>query len=185
LLVCRAGLGATNDCLAALSAHITQLQNSPGRLLQTLEESSLDVWNSGTSGVGRDAATKVSYYVKGPVVGFLLDAKIQRATGGKKSLDDVMRLAYKRFSGARGFTQDQFRKTAEEVAGVNLTEWYSKAVSSVDELDYTEALDWFGLRFAAPDEKQATQNWNLELREDTNSAQKSRLRSWLGQASQN
>ncbi|MBO0859490.1 MAG: M61 family metallopeptidase [Chloracidobacterium sp.] len=184
LLVCRAGLGAPDDCLAALSSHITQLQNAPGRLVQTLEQSSFDVWNSGTSGVGRDAATKVSYYEKGPVVGFLLDAKIQRATGGKKSLDDVMRLAYKRYSGARGFTQEQFRKTAEEVAGVDLAEWYRKAVSSVEELDYTEALEWFGLSFMAPDERQSAQSWKLEISKDANSTQKSRLRSWMGQTGQ-
>jgi predicted metalloprotease with PDZ domain len=164
-----------------LSSHIAQLQNSRGRLLQTLEQSSLDVWNSGTSGVGRDTATKVSYYVKGPVVGFLLDAKIQRATGGKKSLDDVMRLAYKRYSGERGFTPDQFRKTAEEVAGVDLREWFRKAVSSVEELDYTEALDWFGLRFAAAEGQQTAEAWRLEIRGDVTEAQKSRLREWLGQ----
>src|SRR5262249_60060126 len=96
---------------------ISSLQNSPGRLKQTLEQASLDVWNSGTSGVGRDTKNLISYYVKGPVAGFLLDARIQRVTGGRKSLDDVMRLAYKRYSGARGFTPEQFRKTAEDVAG--------------------------------------------------------------------
>jgi predicted metalloprotease with PDZ domain len=181
LLVCRAGLGSPQDCLAALSSHITSLQNSPGRLLQTLEQSSLDVWNSGTSGVGRDTATKVSYYVKGPVVGFLLDAKIQRVTGGKKSLDDVMRLAYKRYAGARGFTPEQFRKTAEEVAGVDLKEWFRKAISSVDELDYAEALDWFGLRFATADGQQPSPSWKLEMREDATEAQKRRRQVWLGQ----
>jgi predicted metalloprotease with PDZ domain len=184
LLVCRAGLGSPQDCLAALSSHITSLQNSPGRLLQTLEQSSLDVWNSGTSGVGRDTATKVSYYVKGPVVGFLLDAKIQRATGGKKSLDDVMRLAYKRYAGARGFMPDQFRKTAEDVAGADLREWFRKAISSVEELDYAEALDWLGLRFATPDEQQPAQSWKLEIRQDATEAQKKRLQAWLGQAGQ-
>jgi predicted metalloprotease with PDZ domain len=179
LLVCRAGLGSPQDCLAALSSHITSLQNSPGRLLQTLEQSSLDVWNSGTSGVGRDTATKVSYYVKGPVVGFLLDAKVQRATGGKKSLDDVMRLAYKRYAGARGFTPEQFRKTAEEVAGVDLKEWFRKTISSVEELDYAEALDWFGLRFVTAGGQPPSPNWKLEIREDATEAQKMRLRSLL------
>jgi len=181
-IVCRAGLGSPRDCLDVLSSHITQLQNAPGRLLQTLEQSSLDVWSSGTSGVGRDTATKVSYYDKGPVVGFLLDVKIQRTTGGKRSLDDVMRLAYKRYSGARGFTPEQFRRTAEEVAGVDLREWFGKAISSVEELDYTEALDWFGLRFAASDVGQPAQSWKLEIRENVTEAQRSRLLKWLGEA---
>lgn len=181
LLVARAGIGRPEDFLASVSSHIRQLQNSPGRLLQTLEQSSLNVWTSGTSGVGQDNTRTVSYYVKGPVVGFLLDARIQRLTGGRKSLDDVMRLAYKRYSGARGFTAEQFRKTAEDVAGADLKEWFRKALASTEELDYNEALDWYGLRFAAPDEKQPAKKWNLEIREDATEAQKNRLRGLLGQ----
>ena len=59
-----------------------------------------------------------------------------------------MRLAYKLYGGERGFTPEQFRLTAEEIAGVDLKEWFRKTISSTEELDYTEALDWFGLRFA-------------------------------------
>ena len=58
-----------------------------------------------------------------------------------------MRLAYERYSGPRGFTDSEFRKTMAEVAGVNLDEFFARAVDSTEELDYTEALDWFGLRF--------------------------------------
>ncbi len=148
LIVVRAGLGTIDDYLGAMSSSISQLQNSPGRLVQTLEQSSLDVWSSGTSGVARDRSKSVSYYVKGPVVGLLLDAKIRRATGDRKSLDDVMRLAYQQYAGDHGFTPDQFRAAAEEVAGIDLNDWFKKAISSTEELDYTEALDWFGLQFA-------------------------------------
>jgi predicted metalloprotease with PDZ domain len=180
LILARAALCSAQDFLSLLSSNITSLQNSPGRLKQTLEQASLDVWNSGTSGVGRDTKNLISYYVKGPVVGFLLDAKIQRVTGGRKSLDDVMRLAYKRYSGAHGFTPEQFRKTAEDVAGVDLKEWFRKAISSAEELDYTEALDWFGLRFAQATERRPDNAWRLEIRADASAAQKRRLQKWLG-----
>ncbi|HEU4386166.1 MAG TPA: hypothetical protein VFV34_00105 [Blastocatellia bacterium] len=180
LMVVRASLGTTEDFLSRLSGNISQLQSSPGRLAQTLEQSSLDVWNSGTSGVGRNNATTVSYYVKGPVVGFLLDARIQRLTGGRKSVDDVMRLAYKRYSGARGFTAEQFRSTAEEVAGADLKEWFRKAISSTEELDYSEALEWFGLRFGGRDGEQGTPDWKLEVRADGTESQKSHLRVLTG-----
>jgi predicted metalloprotease with PDZ domain len=183
LIITRAGLASPADFLALLSANITSLQHAPGRLKQTLEESSLDVWNSGTSGVGRDTATQISYYVKGPVVGFLLDARIQRATGGKKSLDDVMRLAYQRYAGARGFTPEQFRQTAEEVAGADLKEWFRKALASTEELDYAEALDWFGLRFAAAEGQSPATVWKLEIRTDA-AAHQNRWRKWLGQTGQ-
>ena len=178
LIIARAGLATPRDHLSAMLTLIGQLQNMKGRLVQSLEDASLDVWSSGTSGVGRDAATKLSYYVKGPVVGFLLDARIRRATGDRRSLDDVMRLAYRRYSGERGFTPEQFRATAEEVAGVELKEWFRKALSTTDELDYREALDWFGLRFAPSDDP--TKAWTLEVREDATDDQKAHFRSWVG-----
>ena len=130
--------------------------------------------------MGRDTATKLSYYVKGPVVGFVLDARIRRATGGRKSLDDVMKLAYHRYSGERGFTPEQFRAVAEEVAGVDLKEWFRKAISSTDELDYQEALDWFGLRFAPADDP--SKGWKLEVLTDATEVQKEHLRAWAGAA---
>jgi predicted metalloprotease with PDZ domain len=177
LIVARAGLGTAQDFLSALSSFIGRLQDSPGRLIQTLEESSLDVWGSGTSGVGRERDTQLSYYDKGPVVGFLLDAHIRRATEGRKSLDDVMRLAYERYSGDRGFTPGQFREVAEEVAGVDLEDWFRRAVSSTEELDYAEALDWFGLRFAPPEG--AAKSWELEVRPDVTEIQRVHLQEWL------
>jgi predicted metalloprotease with PDZ domain len=147
-----------------------------------LEQSSWDVWNNSMSGVGTDPKTGVSYYVKGEVVGFLLDARIRRATGGAKSLDDVMRLAYKRYAGARGFTPEDFRKVAEDVAHADLREWFRRAVSSTEELDYDEALDWFGLRFASRSGQDAGTNWKLDLREDATGAQQAHLRALLAPA---
>jgi predicted metalloprotease with PDZ domain len=64
LLVHRAGLCGTDEYLARLSGHIDRLQKTPGRLVQTLDQASYDVWTSSMSGIGGGAKT-VSYYVKG------------------------------------------------------------------------------------------------------------------------
>jgi predicted metalloprotease with PDZ domain len=175
LLVCRAGLSKTDEYLGQLSGHIQQLQTSPGRLEQTLDQASLEVWTGSMSGVGG----KLSYYVKGPVVGFLLDAHIRRQTKGAKSLDDVMRLAYQRYSGAQGFTADQFRETAEEVAGANLKDWFHRALASTQELDYNEALEWFGLEFTTPDPQKPERKWRLVVKKDATEEQAKRLTNWL------
>jgi predicted metalloprotease with PDZ domain len=176
LLTTRAGLASPKDFLARLSGNIDRLQKTPGRLEQTLEQASLDVWTSSFSGIGGGGNT-VSYYVKGPVVAFLLDAKVQQATQGAKSLDDVMRLAYERYSGVKGFNSEEFRKTAEDVAGLDLQAWFKKAVGSTEELDYAQALDWFGLRFA-PGEG-AKRTWRLEVQGNATEAQRQRLKAWL------
>ena len=179
LLVERAGLRSQDEYLASLSSLIGGLQNAPGRLLQSVEQSSLDVWSNSNSGVNPNAST-VSYYNKGNVLGLLLDARIRRATNGRKSFDDVMRLAYKRYGGDRGFTPDQFRAIAEEVAGSDLKEWFRKSVSAAEELDYSDLLEWYGLRFTASDG--AAGSWTLERRPDATDAHKRHLQEWLSRS---
>ena len=177
LMVARAGLSKPADLLGTLSGHIRSVQRSPGRLVQTLEQSSRNVWTAGTSGVGQDPNTTVSYYEKGPVVGFLLDARIRRQTNGAKSIDDVMRLANQRYSGERGFTHDQFVAVAEEVAGTSLADFFRRTVFSTEELDYSEALDWFGLRFA--ESADPARAWMLEPRPDATDAQKAHFAAFV------
>ena len=175
LVLSRSGLYGVPQFLKSLSSAVGELQGAPGRLQQTLEQSSEEVWNNSLSGIN-PASDTVSYYVKGHVVGFLLDAKVRRATGGRKSLRDVMRLAYARYSGERGFTPEEFEAIAQEVAGEDLTLWFHRAVASTEELDYAEALDWFGLRFAAPGPAGAATTWTLEPRPNATRAQRSRLK---------
>ena len=63
-----------------------------------------------------------------------------------------MRAAYQKFSGRRGYTPDEFRAVAEQVAGVSLASFWDAAVEGTAEVDYAEALELLGLRFrpAAP-----------------------------------
>jgi predicted metalloprotease with PDZ domain len=159
LLIARAGLMRRDDYLKRLSKQIDALEAGPGRLVQPLATASYDAWIKYYRRDENFANTGVSYYTKGAIVGFLLDAEIRRATHGKKSLDDAMRLAYQRFSGEHGYTPEALRKTFEEVAGTDLGPFLSQAVETAQELDYRPALDWFGLRFTdykdEKDEKEA------------------------------
>ena len=176
LLLARAGLRTIDQHLAAMSSLIASLQTAPGRRLQSVEQSSLQVWNNSNSGVA-PAATTVSYYTKGTIMGLLLDARIRKATNGRRSLDDVMRLAYERYAGESGYTAEQVRLTAEEVAGTSLQDWFRRSVSSTDELDYAEMLDWFGLRFTTSTGRAGA--WMLERRADATAVQKQHLAAWL------
>ena len=58
-----------------------------------------------------------------------------------------MRVAFERFSGARGYTPEELRAVAEQVAGISLASFWGQAVEGTSELDYREALETFGLRF--------------------------------------
>ena len=180
LMLRRSGWAGVDDYLAGLSAQIDRLQGSPGRLKQSLEQSSREVWTNSLSGVGASDDT-VSYYTKGEVAGFLLDARIRRLTDGKRSLDDVMREAYRRYSGDTGFRHGEFEAVAEEVAGVPLRDWFATVVESAVEVDYDEALDWYGLvleRVDAGDGK--APRWVLATDPAADEAQRRHLAEWLG-----
>lgn len=131
-----------------LSREITQLQTTPGRLMQPVETSSFDAWIKLYRQNENSTNTLISYYTKGAVIAWLIDARIQRSSEGAKSLDDAMRLACQRFPEGQGYSSAQFRLLLSEVAGQDLAAWLRQILETTDELDYTEALQWFGLRFA-------------------------------------
>jgi len=162
LLVHRAGLSTQVEYLDALANKIEEVQTTPGRTVQSAELASHDAWIKYYRPDENSPNASVSYYSKGAVLAFVLDARIRKATSGAKSLDDVMRAAAQKFSGSRGYTPDEFRAVAEQVAGVSLASFWDSAVEGTAELEYSESLDLLGLRFrpvAAPRPDQPARAW--------------------------
>ncbi|MCB1019180.1 MAG: M61 family metallopeptidase [Bryobacterales bacterium] len=150
VLLARASLIDEATLLEQLSEDIENLQGTPGRDVDTTAAASFDAW---VKLYRRDEGSpnrSVSYYVKGAVVGMLLDAEIRSATNGKRSLDDVLRAAFTRYAGETGYTSDEFRSLISEIAGVDLAPWLERALDQPGELDYSVFLTWFGLRFTPP-----------------------------------
>jgi predicted metalloprotease with PDZ domain len=145
--VVRAGLMTADEYLKRLSEAIRKLQTTPGRLVQPVAMASYDAWIKFYRSDENSGNTAISYYTKGSLIGWILDAKVRRATGGARTLDDVMRAAYQRYSGARGFTTEQFVDVVREIGGAEVAAWLNRTISTTDELDYNEALSWFGLEF--------------------------------------
>lgn len=147
LMLVRAGLIDRPAYLKRLSANIKKLQSNPGRLVQSLAEASFDSWIKFYRPDENSSNTRVSYYVKGCVVAFLLDAHLREISNGQRSLDDVMRLLYQRHADEKGYTEAQFAAIASEVAGTDMQPWLAQHVETAEELDYQPALDWLGLQF--------------------------------------
>lgn len=158
LLVKRPGLSTRDEFFDDLSNQIEAVQTAPGRLVTPVDMSSFDTWIKQYRPDENTPNTTVNYYPKGAVIAFLLDARIRRATRGAKSLDDGMQLAYQRYSGDKGYTIEQFYQTMSEVAGTDLRPWFTQVAETTEELDYSEALDWFGLRFR-PVDARAQRAW--------------------------
>jgi len=153
LLLHRAGLSTRDEFLTSLSNKIEALQTTPGRAVHSIATASFDAWIKFYRQDENTPNTSISYYIKGSVVAFLLDVRIRNVSGGKRSLDEVMKAAYAKYSGDRGYSEQGFRTLVENVAGASLESFWSSALESTSELDYTDALDVLGLRFkiAEPD----------------------------------
>ncbi len=144
LLSCRGGINSETEYLKHLGDTIGQLQSNPARLQVTADESSYKVWDGGGSqGFGR-----LSYYTKGELIGLCLDLKLRQVTGGKKSLDDVIRSLYMQCGKGRGpgFPEDAIRQTANKVAGRDLGAFYDQLARSKDEMPFSEVLGYAGLK---------------------------------------
>jgi predicted metalloprotease with PDZ domain len=149
VLVERAGLISEKEFLAGKAAAFQALQNRPGRFQTSLEEASFDAWIKYYRQDENSVNNQISYYDKGEIVNFLLDLEIRRASGGAKSLDDVMRYLYNEFAKKnKNFTPEDYQKTSELVAGKSLNDFFSKYVRGRDEIDYNATLSAIGLQLS-------------------------------------
>lgn len=146
LLVRRAGVSTQQEYLEHLANELYTLQTTPGRKAITLADASWDAWIRLYQESDDLHNSNVSYYGKGAVVAWLLDTKIRQSTGGKRSLDDVMRLAYQRFA-QTGYEPKQIEALASEVGGKDLSPFFRQAVYGTEELPIAEALTYWGLKW--------------------------------------
>jgi predicted metalloprotease with PDZ domain len=147
LVLRRAGLISEGDFLSATARAMQSLQNTPGRLVQSVEESSFDAWVKYYRPDENSINSQISYYDKGAMLGLLLDLEIRKRSGGAKSLDDVMRYLYAEFyKKNRNYGPADFQKASELMAGASLEEFFSRYVRGKEELDYNAALEAAGLK---------------------------------------
>ncbi len=125
----------------------TVLQRS-GRLKQSVAESSFDVWIKYYRQDENAPNSVVSYYQKGALIGLALDLVIRAETGGRRSLDDVMRLLWQQFKRAsdyRGVGEDEFIVAAEQASGLVLAPLVREWTEGTRDPDFARLLKPFGI----------------------------------------
>lgn len=150
LMLRRAGIIPEARYLEKLGEQISRFQTAPGRGVQTLAESSFDAWIKFYRPDANTPNAQISYYQKGGLVALLLDLRIRGATGGERSLDDVMRRLWERFGALDvGFPEGEVERVASEVCGEDLSGEFDWWLRSTEELDYGVGLAVAGLRLVA------------------------------------
>ena len=168
LFLRRAGLMTDEQLLRSYSNAVNTVEGAPGSKLMSAEEASLSapfLDRAGSEQRTNLGNTAVSYYPKGETLGLVLDLLIRGRTGGRKSLDDVMRRAYEEFylKGAsdsyylkgRAYTVEEFERLASAETGLDLSDFFARHVRQPVAPPYEEALAYAGLRLARTPEPQA------------------------------
>ena len=147
LILNRAGIYDRHEFLNELRTAISNYENIPGRLFQSVAQASFDTWILFFNRSENAANTTISYYDKGCAIGMLLDLKIRHESGNQRSLDDVMRTLYQEFykKKKRGFTDREFRDICENAAGSSLSEIFDVYIPTVQDIDYSKYLEYAGL----------------------------------------
>lgn len=154
LALVRSGVIGNAAYFELLSKTMTRVMQGPGRLHQSLAESSFDAWTKFYKQNENSPNTIVSYYAKGSLVALALDLLIRRESNGDKSLDDVMRAVWQRHgSDAAGMAENAFELLASEISGIRLDEFFDKAVRGTADLALEDWLADVGLTllYRAPD----------------------------------
>jgi len=146
LALVRCGLIEKKDYLEVLGRSVTTHLRTPGRAKQNLAESSFDAWIKYYRPDENSPNAAVSYYVKGSLVALCLDLLIRDKTRGRKSLDDVMRVLWRRhgLTGV-GVEEDGIERLAEQAAGLKLKRYFDDWLRSTRELPLKALLASHGV----------------------------------------
>ncbi len=145
LMLVRAGLLTTEQYLETVTKTLTTVLQRSSRLKQSVADSSFDAWIKYYRQDENAPNSVVSYYQKGSLVALALDLSIRAASGGKRSLDDVMRLLWQRCKkgGAdyAGVDEDEVVAAAEEATGLSLAPLFEEWTEGTRDPDFARLAE--------------------------------------------
>jgi predicted metalloprotease with PDZ domain len=144
LLLRRSGVRLPDSTrIAHLERLIARYIANPGNARFSAESVSRVAYNAPPGALGNYSA---SSHLQGEVLGAMLDLTIRSATGGERSIDDVMRLMLER-STERGFVGRDVERAVEDVCGCDVTPLFEAHVRrGGQDLDFNRYLASIGLR---------------------------------------
>ena len=137
----RSGLWTPAAFVRSTQDKIAQVEDAAE--IVSVEDASVDTWVKPTF-----VDESQYYYPKGSLLGLMLDVSIRDATGGRHSLDDVMRALY------TGFYQQGRGFTTGDLLGIirpwwpGVDDFYARYVNGREALPYQEVLSKAGITVA-------------------------------------
>jgi predicted metalloprotease with PDZ domain len=152
LFLVRAGLIDQPTYLRTLAATFSSVQKTPGRLRQSVADSSFDAWTKYYRQDENAPNAIVSYYTKGSLVALELDLTLrvrsETPKGKSKNLDDVMKALWKAYQSGVLLGEDDFANIVEKVTGVDVYLEIQRWAYGTQDIDWQPMLSEFGLELS-------------------------------------
>jgi predicted metalloprotease with PDZ domain len=154
LLLRRAGLIDHAQYLRLLANAVNQAQQTPGRMVQSVAQASMDAWVKYYRQDENTPNATVSYYTKGSLVALCFDLSLRKGqTVGKgfktTSLDEVMRSLWKQSKADQknkgGITEADFAAALRTLSGRSYEKEIAAWVHGTGELPLQELLEAHGV----------------------------------------
>jgi predicted metalloprotease with PDZ domain len=152
LLLLRSGLIDESTYLKLLGKTVGSVLRGSGRTKQSVAESSFDAWTKYYRQDENSPNAIISYYTKGSLVALAFDLTIRARTGGKRSLDDIMRTLWERYGrdfyqgAGRGVSVAEVEALFDEVSGMRLKPMFDKWVRGTEDLPLAKLFAQFGVK---------------------------------------
>ena len=174
VIVLRAGVVPWSHTSKELAKCWSEQVQRPGRLEQSLEESSWDTWIRFYKQHEFSPNSSVSYYDKGEMVAWLMDAALREGSRWKAGLTDLFARLWARH-GENGLTDAEVRRAFRDLSGKDPAPFWDAYISGRAELDATPLRRAFGLVM------EARTPWDaLPAEEAKDPAAQRRARAWTG-----
>lgn len=177
LLLRRAGLIDNATYLKLITKTLNQVQQTPGRKVQSVAQSSFDSWVKYYRQDENTANATVSYYTKGALVAMSLDLKLRQE--GQTTLDAVMRALWQRCQGS-AMSEADVLTVLQALTGRSWETELQAWVHGTQELPVTELLAAHGVA-ADADQPVPAQALGLRVQESHSVLIKQVLRGGLAE----
>ena len=146
LFLARSRTIAPEAYLRLLAQSITRIQQTKGRLKQSLAESSFTAWNKFYKQDENSPNAIVSYYQKGALAALCLDLAIRNKSSGRHTLDSVMQQHYRDWLDTRqGIPEKQWQARCQVFTGLDLEDFFQTTLYTTADLPLAELLATIGI----------------------------------------
>ncbi|HNH10612.1 MAG TPA: M61 family peptidase, partial [Leptospiraceae bacterium] len=144
------GIMSKNDWLNEVLSDINRLADSSGEDYMSLEEASFTAWTKYYRQNPNSHNVSISYYIKGFLLSLCMNISILEQTDGRKNLMHLMRTLYRKYhlKKNKGFTKQEFFRTAEEEFGFDLQAEFEQYISEKKRIPAEFYLDKLGIKLA-------------------------------------